>query len=327
VLKLNRRELTLGALTAASLPLSAPAIAQSWPSGTIRLVAPFPAGGSVDAMARIAQPGLERRLGATVIVENRPGASGSVGSNMVAKSPPDGSTWLFVVDTHAVNPSLIPTMPFDTVKDLAPVMLIGTAPMVLSAHPSQPYRTLADIIEAARKTPGAIPYGSIGNGSLGHLAMTLLSRRAGVTLNHIPYRGGGPLVNDAVAGHVPISIASVAVMASHLTANTVRPLVQTGATRVATLPAIPTVAESGFRGFEANAWWAVYAPAGTPPAMIERFRADLEATFREERVAKLLQETQQVTLLTAGPDRLTSFLATEMATWGQVVRDNAIKPD
>lgn len=325
MIRLTRRGLLAAS---ASLPFTPGlARAQSWPSGTIRLVVPFPAGGSVDALARIAQPGLERRLGATVIVENRPGAGGSVGAAMVAKSPPDGSNWLFVFDTHAVNPTLLPNMPFDPVRDLDPVSLIGTAPMVITSHPAQPYRTLDDIVTAAKARPGSLAYGTIGNGSLGHLAMTLLGKRAGVTFNHIPYRGGGPLVNDALGGHVPLAIASVSVLASHLAGGTLRPIVQTGAARVATLPQVPTVAESGFPGFEAEAWWAVFAPTGTPAPMIERFGRDLTAALRDESIERQLTQTQQVKLMTTGPAELKSFFAGQMATWGAVVRENSIKPD
>ncbi|MGL4288397.1 MAG: Bug family tripartite tricarboxylate transporter substrate binding protein [Phreatobacter sp.] len=321
----SRRGLTAAAFV---LPF-APAVlrAQGWPSGTIRLIVPFPAGGSVDAMARLAQPGLERRLGTTVIVENRPGAGGSVGANMVAKSPPDGLTWLFVFDTHAVNPTLLPSMGFDSGRDLDPVMLIGTAPMVITAHPSQPYRTLADVIAAAKASPGTIPYGTIGNGSLGHLAMTQLAKRAGIRLNHIPYRGGGPLVNDALGGHVPLAIASSAVLAAHLAAGTLRPIVQTGTVRAQTLAAVPTVAESGFAGFEAEAWWAVFAPSGTPAAMVQRFGAELTASYRDESILRQLTENQQVKLMMAGPPELKRFFDGQMAIWGEVVRENSIKPD
>ena len=320
---LTRRGLAAAALLA---PL-APAVvrAQSWPSGTIRIVAPFPPGGSVDALARLAQPVLERSLGTAVIVENRAGAGGSVGANAVAKAPPDGNTWLFVFDTHAVNPSLLPNMPFDSVKDLDPVMLIGTAPMVIVTHPSQPYRTLAEVIQAGKERAGGVPYGTIGNGSLGHLAMTLLAKRAGSSFNHIPYRGGGPLINDALGGHVPLSIASVAVLASHLTAGTLRPIAQTGAQRAATLPDVPTVAESGFAGFEAEAWWGVFAPAGTPGPIVARFQQALTAAFREPATARQLTETQQIKLLTTGPDALRTFFADQMRIWGEVVRDNSIK--
>jgi tripartite-type tricarboxylate transporter receptor subunit TctC len=325
MIRMNRRALVV----AASVAPFAPGLVrgQSWPSGTIRLIVPFPAGGSVDALARIAQPGLERRLGATVIVENRPGASGSVGAAMVAKSPPDGANWLFVFDTHAVNPTLLPNMPFDSLRDLAPVSLVGTAPMVITSHPSQPYRTLDDVIKAARAQPGSLAYGTIGNGSLGHLAMTLLGKRAGIRFNHIPYRGGGPLVNDALGGHVPLAIASVSVLASHLAGGTLRPIAQTGTSRVPTLPDVPTVAEGGYPGFEAEAWWAVFAPSGTPAAMIERFGRELTATLRDESLERQLTQTQQVKLMTTGPAELATFFAGQMATWGAVVRENSIKPD
>jgi tripartite-type tricarboxylate transporter receptor subunit TctC len=320
---LTRRGLAAAALFA---PL-APAVvrAQSWPSGTIRIVAPFPPGGSVDALARLAQPVLERSLATAVIVENRAGAGGSVGANAVAKAAPDGNTWLFVFDTHAVNPSLLPNMPFDSEKDLDPVMLIGTAPMVIVTHPSQPYRTLAEVIQAGKERAGGVPYGTIGNGSLGHLAMTLLGKRAATSFNHIPYRGGGPLINDALGGHVPLSIASVAVLASHLTAGTLRPIAQTGAQRATTLPNVPTVAESGFPGFEAEAWWGVFAPAGTPGPIVARFQQALTAAFREPATAKQLTETQQIKLLATGPDGLRTFFADQMRIWGEVVRDNSIK--
>lgn len=325
VMTVSRR--TIAAGLAAWPMLGSASAQQAWPSGTIRLLVPFPPGGSTDAMARLAQPGLERALGVPVIIENRPGAAGSVGAGAVARAAPDGNTWLIVFDTHAVNPALIPNMPFDSVRDLDPVALIGTAPMVVAVHPSQPYRTLADLITAARARPGAISYGTIGNGSLGHLAMTLLGRQAGITMTHVPYRGGGPLSNDAVAGHVPVSIASSALYASHLAAGTLRPLAQTGATRVATLREVPTVAESGFAGFSADAWWGVFAPARTPQPTVERFFAALQGALREERTLRTLVDTQQVTIALNGPQELRTFFAAQMEQWGRVVRENDIKPD
>ena len=182
--QLTRRSLVATALLS---PLAAQAQA-TWPSGIIRIVVPFPAGGSVDTISRLVQTGLQQRLGANVIVENQPGASGSTGAGAVAKSPPDGTSWLMVFDTHAVNPFLLPSMPFDTEKDLDPVLLIGTAPHVICAHPSRPYRSLVDVIAAAKQKPETITYGTIGTGSLGHLSMTLLAKRAGIRLVHVPYR-------------------------------------------------------------------------------------------------------------------------------------------
>jgi tripartite-type tricarboxylate transporter receptor subunit TctC len=322
MLRLTRRSLILGAATA---PFAAQA--QSWPSGIIRIVAPFPAGGSVDAIARIVQPGLQQRLGATVLIENRPGGSGSIGAASVAKATPDGNTWLFVFDTHAVNPSLIPNLPFDSQKDLDPVLLIGTAPNVLATHPSRPYKSLGDVIEAAKAKPGTINYGTIGPGSLGHLTVVLLSKRAGVQLVHVPYRGGGPAVNDAVAGHVDLVIGSAALLNPQIQAGNLRPLVQTGLKRQPSLAEVPTAAESGFPGFESLAWWGVFAPAGTPKPIADRFRAELTAVLREERVTKQLTESQQITLSLGGPEELRRFFEEQMRIWGAVVRENGIKTD
>jgi tripartite-type tricarboxylate transporter receptor subunit TctC len=320
---LDRRKLILGAAAAAALARKA--AAQSWPSGTIRLVVPFPPGGSVDAIARLIQPGLQQRLNATVIVENKPGASGSLGAAQVARSAPDGNSWLFVFDTHAINPSLLPNLGYDTEKDLDPILLIGTAPNVLATHPSRPYHNLSDVIAAAKAKPGIMSYGTIGAGSLGHLTMVLLGRRAGADLIHVPYRGGGPAIADAIAGHVDLVIGSAALIHPQMRAGTLRPIVQTGARRLPGLADVPTAIESGFEGFESYAWWGVFAPAGTPKPISERFGAELVAQLRDERIAKQLSETQQLTLILGGSEELRRFLAEQMVVWGAVVRDNNIK--
>src|SRR4051794_4798103 len=321
--KLTRRALILGA--AAAAPLAARA--QSWPSGIIRLIAPFPPGGSVDAIARLAQAGLQQRLGATIIVENRPGSSGSIGAAAVAKAAPDGHTWLFVFDTHAVNPTLIPNLPFDSNKDLDPVLLIGTAPNVLATHPSRPYKTIGDVVEAAKAKPNSITYGTVGAGSLGHLTMVLLSKQAGVQLVHVPYRGGGPAMNDAIAGHVDLIIGSSALVNQQVQAGLLRPIVQTGLKRQGSLAEVPTANESGFPGFESNAWWGVFAPAGTPKTITDRFRSELVAALKDERIAKQLTETQQVDLRLGGPEELRKFFEDQVRIWGAVVRENNIRGD
>jgi tripartite-type tricarboxylate transporter receptor subunit TctC len=322
--QLTRRSLLLAA---AATPFAALAArADNWPSGVMRIIVPFPPGGSVDPIARMAQPGLQQRLNATIIVENKPGASGSVGAGVVAKSAPDGNTWLFVFDTHAVNPFL-QELSFDTVKDLDPVLLIGTAPNVLCAHPSRPYRTLADVIAAAKATPDKITFASIGSGSVGHLTMTLLAEKAGIRLVHVPYRGGGPAMTDAIAGHVDMIIGSAALVNPQLTAKTIVPLVQTGKARLPSMSEVPTVIESGFPGFESYAWWGVFAPAGTPKPIVERFSKELAESLRDETVAKQLRENLQVTMLLAGPEEERKFLAAQMALWGPVIRDNNIKMD
>lgn len=319
----TRRLFVLGA---AAVPLIGTAHAQSWPSGTIKIVVPFPPGGTVDPIARMAQPGLQQKLGATVIIENRPGASGSVGTGQVAKSPPDGNSWVFVFDTHAVNPFLL-NMNFDTMKDLAPVLLIGTAPNVLCTHPSRPFKNFADMIAAAKEKPGTLSYASIGSGSVGHLTMTLLSKKAGINLVHVPYRGGGPAMNDALAGHVDMIIASAALAMPQVKADKIRPLMQTGKTRVSTLPNVATAIENGFADFESYAWWGVFAPAGTPKPVIERFAATLTETLREPTISKQLTENLQITLRLGGPQEQGQFLVQQMALWEPVVKENNIKPD
>lgn len=318
---LSRRTVLAGAIAA---PFAARA--QSWPVGLIKIVVPFPPGGTVDPIARMAQPGLQKRLGANIIIENKPGASGSLGAAQVAKSAPDGGTWLFVFDTQAVNPSLM-HVTFDSEKDLDPVLLIGTAPNILAANPSRPYRTISDIIAAAKAKPDTVTFASIGTGSLGHLSMVLLGKRAGVRWTHVPYRGGGPAMNDAIAGHVDLIIASAALVTPQVKAGTVRGIVQTGTKRLPNLPDLPTVTESGYPGFESYAWWGVFAPHGTPKPLIERFSNELAATLREDAAARQLADTLQIELKLGSPEELRTFFAEQMRIWGAVVRENGIKAE
>jgi len=286
---------------------------------------PFPAGGSVDAVARLAQAGLQQRLGVSVVVENRSGASGSTGTALVAKSPPDGSTWLVTFDNHAVNPMLLPNFPFDNQKDLDPVSLIGTAPYMVATHPAKPYNALADVIDAAKKAPGKVSYGSVGSGSIGHLAMVLLSKQAGIELTHVPYRGGAPAVNDALAGHIDLVNGSVALLTPHVAAGRLRPLWQHGAQRLPAHGTVPTIGEAGFPGAQASAWWGCYAPAKTPKEFIERFRTALVASLREDKAARMLTESQQMNLLLTSPEALRKFELEQTQIWGGVVRENGIK--
>jgi tripartite-type tricarboxylate transporter receptor subunit TctC len=327
-MKPTRRSLVLGALAA---PLAGPALtrtvcADTWPSGIIKIIVPFPPGGSVDPIARMAQPGLQQKLNANIVIENRPGSSGSLGTSLVAKSAPDGNTWVFVFDSHAVNPFLM-DLDFDTVKDLAPVMLIGDAPNVIATHPSKPFKSFADVVAAAKAKPDTITYGTIGSGSVGHLTMMLLSQRAGCKLVHGPYRGGGPAMNDAIAGHVDMIIGSAALVMPQVTAKTIVPLLQTGKTRMANLADVPTAIESGFAGFESYAWWGVFAPAETPAPIIERFGNALRESLRDPSVSKLLTESLQINLMLGGPQADADFLKAQMALWGPVVKDNNVKSD
>ncbi len=317
----TRRTLLAGAALA---PFATQAFAQGWPSGAIRIVVPFPPGGSTDVVARLIQTGMQQRLGQTVTVENRSGASGSAGTAMVAKSPPDGATWLVVFDTHSVNPALM-QLPFDTEKDLDPVLLIGTAPYALAANAERPWKSLADVIAAAKAKPESISYASVGTGSIGHLAMTLLAKKAGIKLVHVPYRGGGPAMNDAIAGHVDMICGSVALITPQLGSGKLRPIAQTGAKRVTALKDVQTVQEAGIPDLVAEAWWGVFAPAGTPKPVIEKFVTEASTVLREERIAKQLAETQQMTVLLAGPEELRKYAAEQGRIWGAVVKEHGIK--
>lgn len=260
-----------------------------------------------------------------MIVENRGGASGSIGAAAVAASAPDGYTFAVVFDSHGVNPSLIPSLPFDSKKDLAPVVLIGTAPMVLGTPAASDYNSFSDVVAAAKTSKGA-SYGSIGSGSLGHLAMALFGKGGGLNFQHIPYKGGGPLMNDAVAGHVPLAIGSVFLLKPFIDSKRLRALAVTTSKRSPDLPDVPTLAELGFAGFEAPAWWAVLAPARTPPEIMARMNEALNAVMRAPDLAKRL-DAQGIDVVGGSPDSARVFIERQMDLWGRVVRENNIKAD
>jgi tripartite-type tricarboxylate transporter receptor subunit TctC len=321
---LTRRLFLAGLSTAV---LASQARAAGWPSGTIRIIVPFPPGGSVDAVGRVLSPGLQEHLGATVVIENIGGASGSIGAATAARAAPDGNTWLLVFDTHAVNPTLMPSLPFDSRTDLVPVYLVGTAPNLLATSPDKPFKTFADVIEAARKAPDTITYGTIGIGSLGHLTMVRLAAAAGVKLVHVPYKGGGPAITDAIGGHVDLVIGSAALGTPHVKANKLHPVLQTGKDRLPALAETQTSAEAGFPGLESYAWWGVFAPKGTPQAAIDRFAADLRAVLKSEKVVSQLVDGQQMTLVNGDAATLAAFFAEQVETWGKIIKDNNIKID
>lgn len=325
---MGKRAFLIAAVAAAvlqsGLPLSSHAQTAAWPTRPVKLIAVFPPGGSVDQVARIFAAQLSQQLGQQFIVENRGGAAGSIGTAALAKSAPDGYTFGVVFDTHAVNPALIPSLSFDTVKDLAPVMLVGTAPMALVAHASQPYRDFRDVVAAARAKPGSISYGSIGTGSLGHLAMVQLGNQLGVEFNHVPYRGGGPLMTDAVGGQIPLAIGTVFLVNPHVRSGRVKPLAVTSAKPDPQLAGAAPIAEQGAPGFEALAWWGVFAPAGTPQPIAARMHDELSKALRTPAVAEKFT-AQGMDLSGGGPQQLDDFVRGEIARWAKVVRDNRIK--
>jgi tripartite-type tricarboxylate transporter receptor subunit TctC len=320
----RRTVFALALLACAVLPVQAQV--GDWPKRQpIKLVAVFPPGGSVDQVARILATQLTQQLGQTVIVENKAGASGVIGTAAVVSAPPDGYTYAVVFDTHGVNPSLIPNMPFDTRKDIAPVILLGTAPMVLATNAASEYKTFADVVAAA-KAKKNVSYGSIGSGSLGHLAMALLGKNGGLEWTHVPYKGGGPLMQDAVAGHVPLSVASIFVTKPHIESKRLRPLAVTTSKRSPELPDVPTVAESGYPGFDAPAWWGVLTSAKVPPEIVARMNEEINKVLKVPEIAAKLAG-QGMTVVGGTPDAARTFIDKQIDTWSQVVKDNNIKAE
>ena len=249
----------------------------------------------------------------------------AIGTTAVAQSAPDGYTFAVVFDTHGVNPSLQPRLAYDSKRDLATVSLIGTGAMVIATVASSPYKSFADVVKAAQGG-GSVSYGSIGNGSLGHLAVTMLAKSGKLDMVHVPYRGGGPLMSDAIAGHVPLAVGSVFLAKPHIDSGKLRALAVTTSQRSANLPGVPTVAESGFAGFDAPAWWAVLAPARTPPEIVKRMNEEINAALKQPEVADKLA-AQGISTHIGTPAAAQAFIEQQIDTWSKVVKANDIKAD
>ena len=303
------------------------AAAQDWPSKPVKFVSPYPPGGSVDPLARLLGAKLGESLKQQFIVENRTGASGVIGTDYVAKSTPDGYTFVFIFDTHAVHQALNPKLPFDPVKDFAPVMIIGSAPMAITTAAGKPYRSIADVIAAAKAKPDSVTLGNVGNGSLAHLTTVVLNQAAGVKLVPVPYKGGGPLSLDVMGGQVELAMASTAAQAQHVRSGKMRALVLTGDKRSHTMPDVPTLAEAGIPGVSAHAWWGILAPAGTPKPIVDKLVLALHDVLNLGDVRKTLTETMGMDIVALSPAATQKWILDEMAKWGKVVKENSIRSE
>ena len=306
------------------LCLSLPVFSQEWPAKPVKFVSPYPPGGSVDPLARLFAAKIGESLKAQFIVENRTGASGIIGTDYVAKSAPDGYTFVFIFDTHAVHQALNPRLPFDPVKDFAPVMIVGTAPMAIATGAMKPYKSFADVLAAAKARPDTVTLGNVGNGSLAHLTTIVLNQAAGVKLVPVPYKGGGPLSLDIMGGQVELGMASTAAQAQHVRGGKMRALVLTGEKRSHTMPEVPTLKEQGI-DVVAYAWWGILAPAGTPRPIIDKLVLELNKAIRLPDVNRVLTETQGMDVVALGPEATQRWIVEQMARWGKVVRDNDIR--
>lgn len=302
-------------------------VAQDWPAKPVKFVVPFPPGGTVDPLARLMAAKLGESLGGQFIVENRAGAGGSIGTAQAAKAAPDGYTFVFVFDSHGVNQALLRNLPYDTARDFAPVMLVGTAPYAIATRADKPYQSFRDVVEAAKAKPEAITLGSIGNGTLGHLTALLAQQAGGFKLTHVPFAGGGPMTQNMLGGHVDLGIGSAALLTPHVKGGKMRALATTGEKRAPTLPEVPTLAEQGIPGVTALAWWGIFAPAGTPEPLIRKFWTGLKNALDLPDVRKTLAEGVGMEIIAASPEATQKFLLGELQRWARVVADHGVKVD
>jgi tripartite-type tricarboxylate transporter receptor subunit TctC len=302
-----------------------PATAQdpSYPTRPVRIVVAFPVGGLLDTVSRIVGDKLTVVLGQQFIIESRPGAGGTLAAAAVARAEPDGYTLMMINDNHAVNPSVFKNIPYDSVKDFAPIGFVGSAPMALSANARLPVRSVQDLVELTRQQPGKISYASVGIGSASHLAGELFAAKAGVRMLHVPFRGGAPAINDLVAGHVDTMFVTAVVGGQHMKTGALTPLALAAAARFETLPEVPTMAEAGYP-LEAAYWFGLAAPAGTPPAVLAKLEAALSEVLAMPDLRKRMTEMGAV-VTPLGSRQFGDYIRAEMAKWADVIAQNNIR--
>ncbi|MBC7779620.1 MAG: tripartite tricarboxylate transporter substrate binding protein [Proteobacteria bacterium] len=312
-----------GVLLFAGAPI---ATAQGPSSKALRLIVPYPAGGGTDALARTLAPEIAEVLGQPVIVDNRPGANGIIGSDAVARAKPDGSTLLLTIATHAINPLLYSKLPYDTDTDFVPVTLIAEYPFVLVVNPALPVKSAKELIALARKRPGAIAYASSGNGSGPHLGMELFASMAGVEMIHVPYKGASPATTDLLGGQVQAMLNNFLASASLIRAGRLRPLAVTGARRSPAMPELPTLAESGLPGYDVNGWYGLLAPRGTTAAAAVLLQEAVAKALRRPAVAERLAVDGALAVANT-PAAFTKYLQVETDKWAKVIKRAGLKPE
>ena len=314
-------------LAAAALLLCAAGLAsaQTYPTKPIQFIVPFPPGGGNDTVARAIAQQASPALGQPIVVDNRPGAGGIIGADAAAKAAPDGHTiFLGGVATHAVNPHLHPKLSYDPIKDFAPITLVASAPSVLVVHPSVPARTIADFAAYARANPGKLNYASNGNGSSSHMAAVLYETNAGVKMTHVPYKGVGPALTDLMSGRIELMFNSIVAILPHIQAGKLRALAVTSKSRSSLLPDVPSIAESGWPAYEAGSWYGILAPAGTPPAIIDRLHREIVKSLKEPEVQKRLAG-EGAEVIGSTPQEFAAHIRSELARMGQAIKAAGIK--
>lgn len=306
---------------------SGSAMAQgAWPNRPVKFIVPFSAGGSTDLMAREVGQGVSSAIGQPVIVENRAGAGSTLGTAQAARSPGDGYTFLVTSSHYAIVPSLYKPLPYDAMRDLLPVSLLCTLPVILVANPQVPAKTVKEVIELAKRTPGGLNIASSGSGGVSHLSAELFKSMAGIEMKHVPYKGGGPAMQDLIGGHVQLMFDAVSTSMPHIRSGALRPIAWTGAKRSSILPDLPTIAESGLPGYESSSWLGMFAPAGTPPEVIQRISREARATLDRPEVRER-QLALGVEIVASTPEQFGGQLQQEIPKWEKVVVASGAKAD
>ena len=313
--------------TLAVLALALPAAAQQYPTKPIRLVVPFAPGGSSEIISRVVAQKLSEALGHQVVVENRPGGAGNIAMEQVARSEPDGYTLILGhIGTLAVNPAMFPKLPYDPNRDFAPISLMAAVPNVIVVNPSVPAKTLQEFAALAKKRPGTINYGSAGTGSSGHLAMEYFKQFAQIDLVHVPYKGTGPMLADLLGGQTEATFTGVPPLLPHIKQGKLRALAVGSAKRTDALPDVPTVAESGYAGFETSQWYGLLAPAKTPKAVVDKLSAEVAKALRQPDVVQRLA-ADSATPIGSTPEEFAAYIRKEQERWGRVVKTANIKAE
>jgi tripartite-type tricarboxylate transporter receptor subunit TctC len=306
--------------------LAVGAAAQTYPAHPVKLIIPFPPGGSNDIVGRMVAAQLGERLGQQVVVDNRGGAGGTIGTGIAAKSAPDGYTILLVSVAYAFNPALYKQLPYDPAAGFTPIGMLATGPVVLTINPQLPFQTAQELIAEAKRKPGDLRFASAGVGSLQHLAAELFLREAGIDMLHVPYKGGGPATLDVVAGHAEVSIGSLIQNLPHIRNGGLRALAVSGAKRNPALPEVPSASEAGIPGWDAANWWGLVAPLGTPAPIVERLHQELDAVLAAEETKKRF-ETEGAEPLSMPPEAFGKYVSAEIEKWGRVVKAAGIKAE
>jgi tripartite-type tricarboxylate transporter receptor subunit TctC len=319
---LNRR-LTIFLLAATAASAS---FAQAWPAKPVRVVVPFPPGGGTDLITREVTNKVSAS-GYTFVIENKPGSGGNLGVDAAAKSAPDGYTFVMGQTSNlAINPTLYAKLPYDPLKDLTPISLVASSPLVIVTGADSPYKTLADVVKAAREKPGLLNYATSGNGTVAHLAAESFQKAAGIKLTHVPYKGAAQGATDVISGQVHLYVSSIPTLIGHIKSGKMRPIAVTSLKRADDLPNVPAIAESGYKDFEAVTWFGILGPANLPKEVVAKFNADINKALKDADLQKKLGD-QGADIAGSTPEQFTKLIRDDITRWGKIVKESGAKVD